>query len=102
MSNLLIQVYADIGMVGRVGGEEFAVFLKGRSEDDSLELAERLRKMLEQTEISLSEGKQISVTTSGGIAFVDRNGLTFEELFQLADKALYTSKDSGKNQITKA
>lgn len=101
-SNLLRQVYADIGMVGRVGGEEFAVFLQGRSEDESLALAEGLREMLEQTGIAINGEKQISVTTSGGIAYADRSGMTFEELFQLADKALYTSKDSGKNQITKA
>lgn len=102
ISNLLRQAYADIGMVGRVGGEEFAVFLQGRSEDESLEMAEGLREMLKQTEIAINGEKLISVTTSGGIAYTDRSGMTFEELFQLADKALYTSKDSGKNQITKA
>lgn len=101
-SGLLNKVYADQGFVGRVGGEEFAVFLKARSERDSQEVAERLRKMIEDCEIWLNEEKQISVTTSGGIAYTSISGITFEELFQLADKALYTSKYSGKNKITRA
>lgn len=101
-SSLLNKVYAGRGIVGRVGGEEFAVFLNGISESDSLEIAERLRKMIEDSEIYLNGEKQISVTASAGIVYAGRSGVTFEEMFQLADKALYISKNSGKNMITRA
>lgn len=101
-SSILHEVYVDYGIIGRVGGEEFAVFLKGSSEADSLELAERLRATVEGSEISLTQGKQITVTTSGGIAHASASDrITFEELFQQADKALYLSKNDGKNKITR-
>jgi diguanylate cyclase (GGDEF)-like protein len=101
-SSLLAKVYADYGIVGRVGGEEFAIFLKERSEGDSYERSERLRKMIEDSETWINEEKTISVTTSGGLVRASRGGITFEELFQQADKALYVSKNAGKNRITQA
>nr|MBC9203403.1 GGDEF domain-containing protein [Paenibacillus sp. PL91] len=101
-SSLLLKAYADSGLVGRVGGEEFAVFLRTSSERDSQERAERLRKMIESSETWITEEKSISVTTSGGLVYSERSEMTFEELFQLADKALYVSKNSGKNKITSA
>jgi diguanylate cyclase (GGDEF)-like protein len=101
-SSLLLKAYADGGIVGRVGGEEFAVFLRDSSEGDSQERSERLRKMIESSETWITEEKPISVTTSGGLMHTERSGMTFEELFQLADQALYVSKNSGKNKITSA
>lgn len=101
-SSILKQVYANQGIAGRVGGEEFAVFLLGKSEEESQAIAERLLETIGNSKVRLNEEKQITVTVSGGIAYAKRNGITFEELFQQADKALYTSKKYGKNKITLA
>jgi diguanylate cyclase (GGDEF)-like protein len=101
-SNIMKQVYAGQGIAGRVGGEEFAVFLLDKSEEESQAIAERLRETIGNSMVRLNEEKQITVTVSGGIAYAKRNGMTFEELFQQADKALYTSKKYGKNKITLA
>jgi len=99
-SNLLSSAFEGRGVVGRVGGEEFAVFLKGISERESQAAAEFLRETIGNCRISLNDEKQISITVSGGLAYSKRTNTTFNELYQHADLALYKSKNSGKNKIT--
>jgi len=105
-------------VVGRIGGDEFAVVFwddpKRKSVDQQAErrsttvdhpkeaifIAERFRKELEDAELrSLGpEGKGV-LTISGGLASFPRDGSTVEELFGQADKALLEAKRSGKNRI---
>lgn len=99
-STILKMIFAEKGIVGRVGGEEFAVFLNGISEEESLEVAEYLRSSVNDSMIPLHEEKQIHITISGGIAYSNRKEIKFEELYQYADTALYQSKAHGKNRIT--
>lgn len=101
-SSILRNTIQNQGVIGRVGGEEFAVFIKGRSELEVQEVAERLRNTIKNYWIRLNESKQITITISGGIAYSKKSNTTFEELYQQADKALYQSKESGKNKITLA
>ncbi len=101
-SNILRNIIANKGLVGRMGGEEFAIFLDGVNEKQSLETAEYLRKRIETSKITIDENKQISVTASIGLAFIDKNETNFEQLYKNADKALYFSKETGKNKVTLA
>lgn len=101
-SSILKMIFAEKGIVGRVGGEEFAVFLNEISEEESCEVAEFLRATIQESLIPLQEQKQIHITISGGIAYSNKNAVKFEELYQQADVALYQSKASGKNRITLA
>ena len=82
--------------IGRMGGEEFAVFFKGRSLEVSTALADRLRKNVEQKAFE-HKGSEINVTISVGIA--SGRGLSFIELYQQADKMLYEAKRAGKNCV---
>jgi len=101
-SSILRMLFAEKGMVGRVGGEEFAVFLNGVSEEESCEVAELLRSSIQDSLIPLHDQKQIHITISVGIAYSNKVGVKFEELYQQADIALYQSKFSGKNRINLA
>jgi diguanylate cyclase (GGDEF)-like protein len=86
-------------MVGRVGGEEFAVLCPGTDLAGVEELAERLRRALEVLCIEAGE-QRIRVTASFGVAvFID--GLDAEPAACLAraDKALYVAKRSGRNRV---
>jgi GGDEF domain-containing protein len=105
-------------VVGRIGGDEFAVVfwddpqkrpLKEKTErrsataghpNEAIFITERFRKELENAELHLlgSAGKGI-LTISGGLASFPRDGSTVQELFQKADKALLEAKRSGKNKI---
>ncbi len=105
-------------VVGRIGGDEFAVifwddprrdFDKKESERRSLTaehpkeaifIAKRFRRELNKTEFHLlgSEGEGV-LTISGGLASFPRDGSEIEGLFQRADEALLEAKRSGKNRI---
>lgn len=84
----------------RYGGEEFIALLVETSQEMAIETAERIRKTIENLAIEF-EGKKIPVTTSIGIAFSNKNtDLGLEKMIDMADKALYQSKQNGRNQLT--
>lgn len=81
----------------RYGGEEFAVLLPYTHIDEAKIVGERLRKAVEETTVSL-DNLNINVTISMGLAEF-RQDESGEELFAQADKALYKSKESGRNKV---
>lgn len=83
-------------IVARMGGEEFAMLLQDADIKAGLAVAERLRKVIEQTEITC-DGKSFSLTVSFGVA-ASKDGTTYESLMRTADKALYSAKRAGRNQ----
>lgn len=84
----------------RYGGEEFVVGLLGIDREDVFELAESLRKRVESTPI-LVGGRTIAVTMSAGVSVRQAgDNLAIEALITRADKALYQSKQNGRNRTT--
>lgn len=83
-------------MVVRYGGEEIAMLLPGASPEDSLMVAERVRKAIEHRPIDLPDGGFLRVSASIGIA-VRVDGDSVESLLDRADKALYHAKHDGRN-----
>jgi len=88
-------------IVARYGGEEFAVILPVTNQAGMKVFAERLRRSVEGI-ATRTEGMEIKVTISvGGACWSpDRPQVTREDLIQTADRALYLSKDNGRNQVT--
>lgn len=85
--------------LGRYGGEEFLAVLPGADAADAEAVAERIRKSVEQTPVLVS-GSRIELTLSVGIATLDENVLTPNDLIERADVALYQSKSGGRNQVS--
>lgn len=85
-------------LLGRYGGEEFLIVLSNTGMEQAKEVAERIRKTVEQYEF-LYEGKKIPVTISLGVAVLKKEILTDIDFYKEADKALYVSKHKGKNQV---
>ncbi len=86
-------------IAARYGGEEFVLMLAGSSVIQAKEVAERIRQEVERTVI-VHDGREIKVTISIGIA-----GYLFDweketDLVKRADKALYQSKENGRNRVT--
>ena len=83
-------------LVGRIGGDEFTIFLKNISSATvAKDKAEELLAMFQQ--LFSNEKKPIAVTCSMGIAMYPKDGENFQELYECADKALYQAKQHGKN-----
>ena len=83
----------------RYGGEEFVVIMPDTDLAGALTLAERIRESVQNHIIEGPEG-HFNVTLSGGIAFMDQQGLIPRiELLKKADIALYRAKENGRNQI---
>jgi diguanylate cyclase (GGDEF)-like protein len=88
-------------IVGRYGGDEFLLVLPETSRGGAEELAERIRDTVQKEEIAVAGGKPITTTLSLGIAHFSDGGEAYvQELIDRADKALYTSKRTGKNRTS--
>jgi|GEM_PF-1997686 len=83
-------------VVARYGGEEFAILLPMTELEGACQLAERLRR---RVEAGPWQGRQITVSI-GVSATLETGSNDPEKLIHLADQALYTSKQSGRNQVT--
>lgn len=98
-----IQRAADLagGVCARVGGEEFVLAVKNRSEDEVIELAEQLNRSVEELKIPQSPGNIYPfVTISVGIEFCQHLQKTdIDKLYEKADQALYRAKENGRNCI---
>ncbi|MCB2186890.1 MAG: GGDEF domain-containing protein [Deltaproteobacteria bacterium] len=83
-------------IMGRIGGEEFAIFLPDTDSEGARQVAERLRVNLAEREVGFGEASFV-VTASIGIAacLVGERGL--DQAFSNADKALYQAKAQGRN-----
>jgi diguanylate cyclase (GGDEF)-like protein len=90
----------DLGLLARVGGEEFALLSAGvpmRLIEDKLAA---VRDRLTTTPI-LTQGFAVLVTISAGVA-LSRAGETFDQLYAAADRALYAAKAAGRNRVVHA
>ena len=83
----------------RYGGEEFLLILPGITAQDAFKRAEELREMCMNILIS-HDHKDLFVTLSMGVATFPTHATSVDELLTKADKALYDSKQSGRNQVT--
>ncbi len=85
--------------IGRLGGEEFAVILVNTSAIQAYDVAERIRGAIQNAPCQV-DGIEISTTVSIGVAEYDGQVSNAKELMINADKAMYYSKHSGRNQVT--
>jgi diguanylate cyclase (GGDEF)-like protein len=83
-------------ILGRMGGDEFAIFISGASNERALEIAETIRSKVEIEEF-IYNGRDIPVTMSIGLAIGFFK--SFKEMYKLADEALYEAKNAGKNCV---
>jgi PAS domain S-box/diguanylate cyclase (GGDEF) domain len=81
----------------RYGGEEFVMLLPETELNDGFAVVERLRKAWTNKKVALSKSQFLHSTISIGIAQYDTSSISYMQLLQISDKALYLAKNGGKN-----
>ncbi len=95
IGEILRHNFKGMDVTGRVGGDEFMVFMHNiRSEHDASYMASKVEDLLMNSFDEESVGHDVSLSI--GIAICPQHGTTYEELYAKADKALYFIKEHGK------
>jgi len=97
VSNILRQTLRESDKIFRYGGEEFIIILNRTNDDFCTKIATRILELIRSNNL-LYQGKSLNVTASiGTTVFADAD--TPDSFIARADKALYTAKENGKNQM---
>lgn len=84
-------------LVGRLGGEEFAILLRDAGLEEARIVAERLRLAIERLEVGPADRRTRLSVSAGGVAF--RGPVAFQALYKMADANLYQAKRTGRNRV---
>ncbi|MBI1912147.1 MAG: diguanylate cyclase [Deltaproteobacteria bacterium] len=95
-------IIRETDFAARYGGDEFAVILCDTESNGALNLAQRLRKKIEETPIPINENRFASITISIGLATISDDIESEEKLITIADNNLYKAKNAGRNRIIAA
>jgi len=99
MSKALTRLTRDADLVGRIGGEEFAVFLPGTDPAGAAHLAERIRAVVRSsTWVTDQSGLQTSVSI-GVSSFAGDGCRDLASLLEVADRRLYRAKELGRDRV---
>ncbi|MBO6900544.1 MAG: GGDEF domain-containing protein [Rhizobiaceae bacterium] len=88
----------DSDLCGRIGGEEFAVFLKDTTPARSMEVAQRIRHAVQNIRFNPGNGAMVQLTVSLGAAS-HVPGMELSDLMREADGRLYAAKRKGRNRV---
>jgi diguanylate cyclase (GGDEF)-like protein len=99
-AEVCVNTLRDVDIIGRIGGEEFAILLPETDKKEAAEVAERLRDAISKAKVPLPTADQLlHFTISIGVASISSKSDNLDVLLHLADKALYEAKNSGRNRV---
>ena len=98
LGEVLVESVRRTDVVARYGGEEWIICLSHTSSVGGHEIAEKLRKAVEQKVFDL-RGQETRITVSIGIATAPQDGADYTTIVEAADTAMYLAKANGRNQI---
>lgn len=98
VANILKANERRMDTVARYGGEEFVILMPDNDGAEH-EVAERVRKRVEEAEFAGIADKPLKITISGGVCIYPHHALFIYELLDKADKGLYTAKNTGRNKV---
>ena len=101
LAAVLVGAVRNEDVVARFGGEELIVVLRAIGVETAEQLAERLRKSIEDS-VTLHNGVELRATTSVGVAgFPAHRADSVEAFVEAADQALYRAKHAGRNRVSR-
>jgi len=101
MSFLCLQTLRTTDILGRIGGEEFAILLPETDLESALNIAERIRQTAEEFTFDTETDDIGKFTASFGVTTINSEDRTPDDMLKRADIALYEAKESGRNRVCK-
>jgi diguanylate cyclase (GGDEF)-like protein len=98
IAGLLGRTLRTVDILGRYGGEEFAIIMPETGLEEAQKAAERLRILVEAKQM-LIEQVPVNVTASFGVTTLTPNTKDLQVLLEQADRAMYAAKQAGRNQV---
>lgn len=96
-----VQSVRETDVVGRFGGEEFIIVMPHTNAEAARQVAERIRRSIGRQRFSWQQ-KSAAITISLGVAEVQGESASFNELIRVTDEALYAAKRAGRNRVVVA
>ena len=100
-AHALLKAVRNEDVVARFGGEEMVIVLWAIVIDAAVALAERLRKLLEQTAVAFNDGELHATVSIGVAGYPATQADSVAALIEAADKALYRAKKAGRNRVSR-
>ena len=101
LSDLLVRQVRAVDRVCRYGGEEFTVIMPETDTAIAMQIAERLRYLVERQPFDIDDGKTTGITVSIGVATYPQLVDSPDEIVKAADVALYAAKQAGRNLVSR-
>lgn len=100
VAEILRQIAGETAILGRYGGDEFALLFPGKVREQAFLILEQIRQTLAQKKLVFGSGKVLEgIPISAGLASFPIDGRSTAELLRKADQALYRAKVEGRAQI---
>lgn len=99
LSSFIHSSLREMDLIARFGGDEFVILLPATGKNEAIQTAERLRSIVSELDISTNAG-QVALTLCFGVATMAlEHDTSLDSVLDRADRALYTAKQQGRNQI---
>lgn len=99
IANICCSVLREVDIIGRIGGEEFAILLPETDIVQATLVAERLRVSISNGKVFPNPNEEVKFAASFGVTFTKDANKSINELLNQADNALYKAKNSGRNRV---
>lgn len=98
VAHRMAPILRNSDVLARLGGDEFGVLLEGCNADKALEIAEKLRSTIKETQFAW-DSNHYNISVSIGIVVIDSESDNVSSILAAADTACYAAKDKGRNRI---
>lgn len=98
LATVLLKSMREVDIVGRLGGEEFAILMPDTNAEAAVQAAERLSHAVGSMAVQV-EGQTIACTASFGVSAMQAGDGSIHDLLLRADRALYLAKQRGRNRV---
>ncbi|SCA56402.1 putative Diguanylate cyclase [Candidatus Terasakiella magnetica] len=102
MTGLCRKCLRNTDIMGRIGGEEFAILLPETDKKGAIHIAERIRQSTQDYAFDIGEENPVSFTASFGLTSLEDGDKTPDDMLKRADIALYDAKTLGRNRVSES